>query len=207
MQRIQDNANLFDQTHRNKKSADINVIEDPESVTDSIWVRGLIQNGFEIWEGTSDDDLIIGNQERTNFIYAQWGDDDITGGDCIDHIIAGPGSNTVMGGGDADRFVLGKFEQTTILDFEKGIDKLIISTGIGHYNSKAVVKPGELTGIKVKMGVTEADTIVEAHIEGSVSSFYLLGTAFDTAANWNDLDIYLLGGMSGDGTENLIPLA
>ena len=57
------------------------------------------------------------------------------------------------------------------------------------------------------MGVSEADTIVEAHIEGSVSSFYLLGTAFDTAANWNDLDIYLLGGMSGDGTENLIPLA
>jgi hypothetical protein len=93
------------------------------------------------------------------------------------------------------------------LDFEKGIDKLIISTGIGYYNSKAVVKPGELTGIKVKMGVTEADTIVEAHIEGSVSSFYLLGTAFDTAANWNDLDIYLLGGMTDDGTENLIPLA
>ena len=207
MQRIQDNAKLFDQTHRNKKSADINVIEDPESVTESIWVRGLIQNGFEIWEGTSDDDLIIGNQERTNFIYAQWGDDDIAGGDCVDHIIAGPGSNIVMGGGDADRFVLGRFEQTTILDFEKGIDKLIISTGIGHYNSKAVVKPGELTSIKVKMGVTEADTIVEAHIEGSVSSFYLLGTAFDTAANWNDLDIYLLGGMTVNGTENLIPLA
>ena len=207
MQRIQDNAKLFDQTHRNKKSAEINVIEDPESVTESIWVRGLIQNGFEIWEGTSDNDLIIGNQERTNFIYAQWGDDDITGGDCVDHIIAGPGSNTVMGGGGADRFVLGKFEQSTILDFEKGIDKLIISTGIGYYNSKAVVKPGELTGIKVKMGVTEADTIVEAHIEGSVSSFYLLGTAFDTAANWNDLNIYLLGGMTGDGTENLIPLA
>ena len=207
MQGIQANVKMFDQTHRNKKSAEINVIEDPESVTESIWVRGLIQNGFEIWEGTSDNDLIIGNQERTNFIYAQWGDDDITGGDCVDHIIAGPGSNTVTGGGDADRFVLGKFEQTTILDFEKGIDKLVISTGIGHYNSKDVVKPGELTGIKVKMGVTEADTIVEAHIEGSVSSFYLLGTAFDTAANWNDLDIYLLGGMTGDGTENLIPLA
>ena len=183
------------------------MIEDPKSVNESFWVRGLIKNGFEIWEGTSDDDLIIGNQERTNFIYAQWGDDDITGGDCVDHIIAGPSSNTVTGGGDADRFVLGKFEQTTILDFEKGIDKLVISTGIGHYNSKDVVKPGELTGIKVKMGVTEADTIVEAHIEGSVSSFYLLGTAFDTAANWNDLDIYLLGGMTGDGTENLIPLA
>ena len=100
MQGIQANVKMFGQTHRNKKSAEINVIEDPESVTESIWVRGLIQNGFEIWEGTSDNDLIIGNQERTNFIYAQWGDDDITGGDCVDHIIAGPGSNTVMGGGD-----------------------------------------------------------------------------------------------------------
>lgn len=99
MQGIQANVKLFGQTHRNKKSAEINVIEDPESVTESIWVRGLIQNGFEIWEGTSDNDLIIGNQERTNFIYAQWGDDDITGGDCVDHIIAGPGSNTVMGEG------------------------------------------------------------------------------------------------------------
>ena len=204
---IEDNEKLFDQTHRNKKSTEINVIEDPEIVNESVWVRGLIKNGFEIWEGTSEDDLIIGNQERTNFIYAQWGDDDITGGDCIDHIIAGPGSNTVIGGGDADRFVLGKFEQTTILDFEKGIDKLIISTGIGHYSSKDVVKPGELTGIKVKKGVTAADTVVEAKIEGSISYFYLLGTAFETAANWNDLDIYLLGGMTGDGTENLIPLA
>ena len=207
MNRIPSRSKLFDQTYRNKKSTEINVIEDPKIVNESLWIRGLIKNGFEIWEGTSEDDLIIGNQERTNFIYAQWGDDDITGGDCIDHIIAGPGSNTVIGGGDADRFVLGKFEQTTILDFEKGIDKLIISTGIGHYGSKDVVKPGELTGIKVKKGVTAADTVVEAKIEGSVSYFYLLGTAFETAANWNDLDIYLLGGMTGDGTENLIPLA
>ena len=75
MQRIQANTTLFDQTHRNKKSAEINVIEDPKSVNESFWVRGLIKNGFEIWEGTSGDDLIIGNQERTNFIYAQWGDD------------------------------------------------------------------------------------------------------------------------------------
>ena len=207
MNRIPSRSKLFDQTYRNKKSTEINVIEDPKIVNESLWIRGLIKNGFEIWEGTSEDDLIIGNQERTNFIHAQWGDDDITGGDCIDHIVAGPGSNTVMGGGDADRFVLGKFEQTTILDFEKGIDKLIISTGIGHYSSKDVVKPGELTGIKVKKGVTAADTVVEAKIEGSVSYFYLLGTAFEAAANWNDLDIYLLGGMAGDGAENLIPLA
>ena len=206
MQRTQLNRKLFDQTYRTKNSGEINVIEDPEYVNESYWVRGLIKNGYEIWEGTLDDDLIIGNQERTNFIYAQWGDDDITGGDCIDYIIAGPGSNTVMGGLDADRFVLGKFEQTTILDFEKGVDKLIISTGIGHYSSKDVVKPGDLSGIKVGKGVTEADTVVEAHIEGSISYFYLLGAAFDTAANWNDLDIYLLGGKADDGTENLIPL-
>ena len=91
---IEDNEKLFDQTYRNKKSTEINVIEDPKIVNESAWVRGLIKNGFEIWEGTSEDDLIIGNQERTNFIYAKWGDDNIAGGDCIDRIIAGPGSNT-----------------------------------------------------------------------------------------------------------------
>ena len=111
-----------------------------------------------------------------------------------------------MVGGDANRFVLGKFEKTAILDFEKGVDKLIISTGIGHYNSKDVVEPGELTGIKVKKGVAAAYTVLEAYIEGSLSCFYLLSTAFETVVNWNHLDIYLLGGMIGDGTECLIPL-
>lgn len=208
MPRIQSTTAQIDRTYLNRKSPDINVVEDPKYVNESTWKRGLIKNGFEIWEGTSNDDLIVGNQERTNFIYGQWGDDDITGGDCIDHIIAGPGVNTVTGGADADRFVLGKFEQTTILDFEEGVDKLVISTGIGSYHSKKSAKAGNLDFIKVKQGSTDADTVVEAHIDGSISYFYLTGTSFDSTTKGSNLwdDIFLLGEQTQAGTENLIPL-
>jgi len=208
MPHIKANTVLADRTYRNQKSPEINLIDAPSYVNSSTWIRGLVKNGFEIWEGTSNDDLIIGNQERTNFVYGEWGDDDITGGNCIDHIIAGPGVNTVRGGADADRFVLGKFEQTVILDFEEGIDKLVISTGISSYHSKKTANTGDLDFIKIKKGLTDADTVVEAHIEGSVSYFYLTGMPFDSSTNGNNLwdDIFLLGGQTQGTTENLIPL-
>lgn len=208
MPRIQSNTKMFDKTYRSKKPSDINVVDDPDLVNDSIWIRGLIRNGFEIWEGSSSDDLIIGNQKRTNFIYGKWGDDDITGGDFIDYIVAGPGVNSVTGGAGADRFVLGKFEQTVILDFEEGIDKLIISTGIGNYYSKDDGKAGDLDLIKIKQGFTSDDTVVEAHIDNSVSYFYLTDVAFDSTTNGSNLldDVFFLGGKTEVGAENLIPL-
>ena len=91
--------------------------------------------------------------------------------------------------------MLGKFEQTTILDFEEGVDKLVISAG-------------NLDFIKVKQGSTDADTVVEAHIDGSISYFYLTGTSFDSTTKGSNLwdDIFLLGEQTQAGTENLIPL-
>ena len=135
MQGIQANVKMFDQTHRNKKSAEINVIEDPESVTESIWVRGLIQNGFEIWEGTSGNDLIIGNQERTNFIYAQWGDDHITGGDGADVISGGSGSDVFIYTSTSNSgMAIGTFD--VIKDFDAGTG----SSGIDKLNLAGVVQ-------------------------------------------------------------------
>ena len=192
----------YDQTFRveDTSSLEKNRIETPARSVESLVLDDC--NGYDFWEGTNDSDTIIGNSEKTNFIYASWGDDSLMGGDCVDHIVAGPGTNYVLGLKGADRFYLGKYENTLILDFEQGVDRLVIGSGIipnplVDKNGKS----GNFEGVKV-LEAENGDTIVQAMIDGSTSSFRLAGVPFDKEI-FND--IYVLSEQEGY-SENMTPI-
>ena len=183
-----------------------NRIEEPKLTNEAAVLHDC--NGYEVWVGTNGNDLITGSDDKTNFIYSSWGNDIVNGGDCVDHIAAGPGLNLAHGGAGEDRFYLGKFEKTTILDFQPGDDKIVISSGImsntlsGSKNGKS----GTIEGIKVVKGEC-GNAVIEAKISGSCSYFYLQGVSYDDATKDNSIyeDIYLLGEQKF-GMENIEPL-
>ncbi len=183
-----------------------NRIEEPKSTNEVALLHDC--NGYEVWAGTNGNDLIIGSDDKTNFIYASWGNDIVNGGDCIDHIAAGPGLNLAHGGTGGDRFYLGKFEKTTILDFQPGEDKIVVSSGImsNALPESKNGKSGDIEGIKVVKGDC-GDAVIEAKINGSCSYFYLQGVSYDDAIKENSIykDIYLLGEQKF-GVENIEPL-
>jgi uncharacterized repeat protein (TIGR01451 family) len=88
--------------------------------------------------GGAGDDLLYGN-EGQDTLYGGTGNDTLYGGkdnDLLfggagdDWLRGGSGDNTLSGGGGSDKFILGVDGFNTILDFEVGIDQLVLTGGL-----------------------------------------------------------------------------
>jgi subtilisin family serine protease/subtilisin-like proprotein convertase family protein len=119
------------------------------------------------------DSIVIGNNLGDRIV-GGLGNDILTGGTGLDTLDGGAGSNTLTGGNGADKFILHTLGLDTIVDFQAGTDRLVLS---------AV----EFGGNIKTSGINSADFVVGAaastHVAGG-------GIVYDTASAtvWWDKD-------------------
>ncbi|PSB47561.1 hypothetical protein C7B67_18915 [filamentous cyanobacterium Phorm 6] len=88
--------------------------------------------------GGAGDDLLYGNEGEDTLngdagndtLYGGKDNDILFGGEGDDWLFGGSGDNTLSGGVGSDRFILGANGLNTILNFEAGIDKLVLTGGL-----------------------------------------------------------------------------
>jgi uncharacterized repeat protein (TIGR01451 family) len=89
--------------------------------------------------GGAGDDLLYGNEGEDELngdagndtLYGGKDNDILFGGEGDDILFGGEGDNTLSGGAGSDQFILGALQgSNTILNFEAGIDKLVLTGGL-----------------------------------------------------------------------------
>lgn len=87
------------------------------------------QGGDDTIDGNSGNDLLRGG-DGNDRLFGGRGDDTLVGGKGDDLLNGGTGTNTLQGGAGADRFVLSRGSADTILDFQDGVDRLVLGSGL-----------------------------------------------------------------------------
>lgn len=110
----------------------------------------LGQNGNDVLQGNDGNDELVGG-DNSDALLGGAGDDLLNGGAGDDFLQGGTGIDQLIGGAGADRFILGELTEgvpafdelvgvqgNAVLDFESGVDKLVIGVNSGTF--------GELDG-------------------------------------------------------------
>ncbi|XGV87868.1 MAG: calcium-binding protein [Limnothrix sp. BL-A-16] len=116
---------------------------------DSDWLWGGAETDW--LAGAEGDDTLFGNQQADTLCGGTGNDllfggrgADVLFGNSGDDVLSGDrGDDTLIGGAGSDRFVIGEGTET-ILDFEDGIDRLILPVGVGFDSLTLTVSDGFL---------------------------------------------------------------
>ncbi|XGV87867.1 MAG: DUF4347 domain-containing protein [Limnothrix sp. BL-A-16] len=98
--------------------------------------------GNDTLYGNQQDDQLIGGAGN-DLLFGGQGADLLSGGSGDDLLSGDRGDDTLIGGAGSDRFVIGEGTET-ILDFEDGIDRLVLPTGITFESLSLAVSDGFL---------------------------------------------------------------
>ncbi len=110
-----------------------------------------IESGADLLCGGEGNDTLYGNQQAdtlcggldSDWLFGGRGADWVFGGDGDDILSGDRGEDTLIGGAGRDRFVIREGTET-ILDFEDGIDRLVLPVEIGFESLKLSVSDGFL---------------------------------------------------------------
>jgi Ca2+-binding RTX toxin-like protein len=80
--------------------------------------------------GNRGNDTLIGGSDNDR-LYGGMGNDRLRGGSGNDILLGEQGSNRLVGGGGNDGFILATNGISTIVDFQDGLDRLGLPTGVG----------------------------------------------------------------------------
>jgi len=154
----------------NSTSTSIQGLEGNDELTgggNNDYFRG--NSGNDILKGNDGDDTLIGG---TGF-------DSLFGGAGVDILQGDNGNNQLRGGADADIFILMKTNQTTdtILDFEDGIDRILLGNG-SRFNDLTVEDLALENGVLIiennheiaKIIGIQADALSEADFVTSIAA-------------------------------------
>jgi Ca2+-binding RTX toxin-like protein len=106
------------------------------------------QSGFDILEGGNGNDRLLGGDDSDRLfggqgndtliggkdrdtLYGGSGDDRLRGSSGNDILLGGQGNNRLVGGEGNDDFILTTSGINTIIDFQNGLDRLGLPTGVG----------------------------------------------------------------------------
>ena len=132
------------------------------------WIDGLQRN--DSITGGQNNDYFVGNSGNDT-ISGNNGDDTLIGGTGFDNLLGGAGAdvlqgdngdNQLRGGAGADVFVLAKTNNTTdtILDFEDGIDKILLGSG-ASFSDLTIEELPAVNGVLIREGERAIAEIVE----------------------------------------------
>ena len=107
--------------------------------------------GDDFLMGGEGNDTLYGNQQNdqliggagSDLLFGGRGADLLSGGSGDDLLSGDRGEDTLIGGAGSDRFVIGEGTET-ILDFEVGIDRLVLPLGVGFDSLNLTVSNGFL---------------------------------------------------------------
>ncbi|MBD2337823.1 calcium-binding protein [Calothrix sp. FACHB-156] len=123
--------------------------------------------GDDTLSGGSGNDALEGG-DGNDRLYGDVGNDVLLGGDGDDWLVGGEGRDFLTGGSNSDRFYLtGTGEFDTIIDFNPGVDKIVISK-LEFSLSQA---PGTLDAGLFRTGTratTESDRFIYDRIRGNL---------------------------------------
>lgn len=115
--------------------------------------------GDDILSGGVADDLIKGGRGN-DLLYGMLGDDILRGGRGADFLSGYDGDNTLTGGRGADQFVfVAGFGFSTVTDFGRGHDKIIISSTDPNVDVVYDKISHEIAVDGVTVGVIHGDTV------------------------------------------------
>jgi len=101
-------------------------------------------SGDDLLVGSDGDDSLFGGPDR-DIIFGNLGNDFLSGGPGDDFLIGGGGDDTLVGGPGADYFIFRNIQDgnDTILDFEFGIDKVVVPDFVPSKGNTITPPPGE----------------------------------------------------------------
>jgi RTX calcium-binding nonapeptide repeat (4 copies) len=105
------------------------------------------QDGDDILRGRSGDDILRGERGDDTLLGGS-GNDRLVGGDGDDLLDGGTGENVLNGGSGRDRFVLNSNGISVIEDFEIGIDRIVLPSGVS-YNELSIRQEGSNTVVGI----------------------------------------------------------